>query len=95
MRVGFVDIEAALDVAQARKMVHARPNNEQVRTDSATASWENQLLASGWDGQKKVKCISEVRAARLAELRMQVEGGTYHFDSTALARKMLGLRPCG
>lgn len=90
MRVGFVDTEAALDVAQARKMVRARPNDEKERIDSATAYWENQL--SGWDGQKKVKCI---RAARLAELRMQIEGGTYHFDSTVLARKMLGLRPCG
>ncbi len=95
MRVGFVDTEAASRVAQARKMVRARPNNEKVRTDSAMVSWENQLLASGWDGQKKVKCISEVRAARLAELRMQIEAGTYRFDSTALARKMLGLRPCG
>jgi len=95
MRVGFVDTEAILDVAQARKMVRARANNEKVRTDSATAPWENHLLAGGGDGQKKVKCISEVRAARLAELRMQIEAGTYHFDSTALARKMLGLRPCG
>jgi anti-sigma28 factor (negative regulator of flagellin synthesis) len=92
MRVGFVDTEAALDVARVRKMVRARPNNEKVRTDSARTSRANQLLAAGWDGQKKVKCI---RAARLAELRMQIEGGTYHFDSTALARKMLGLRPCG
>jgi anti-sigma28 factor (negative regulator of flagellin synthesis) len=90
MRVGFVDTEAALDVAQARKILRARLNNEKVTTDSARASSENQL--SDWDGQKKVKCI---RAARLAELRIQIEGGTYHFDSTALARKMLGLRSCG
>lgn len=98
MKVGTVETETetVLLVAQAKKMVRTRSNDEELTGNEAgNASWEDHLSTLAGTRRAKVKYMPEVRAARLVELRHQIEAGTYHLNSTALARKMLGLHPSG
>lgn len=92
MKVGTVETETetVLLVAQANKMVRTRSNNEELTGNEAR---EGHLSTLGGSRSAKVKYMPEVRAARLVELCHQIEAGTYHLNSTALARKILGLRP--
>jgi anti-sigma28 factor (negative regulator of flagellin synthesis) len=94
MKVGTVETETetVLLVAQAKKMVRTRSNDEKLTGNEAG---EDHLSTLGGTRYAKVKYMPEVRAARLIELRHQIEAGTYHLNSTALARKILGLHPFG
>jgi len=92
MKVGTVETETetVLLVAQATKMIRVRANDEELTGNEAG---EDDLSTLGGTRRAKVKFMPEVRAARLVELRHQIEAGTYHLNSTALARKILGLHP--
>ncbi len=96
MKVGTVgtETETVVLVAQAEKMSRTRPNGEELTgKEASNAPWEDHPSTLDVTRHARVKYIPEVRAARLVELRKQIEAGTYHLDSTALARKMLGLHP--
>jgi len=92
MKVGTVETETetVLLVAQATKMIHVMANDEELTGNEAG---EDHLSTLGGIRSAKVKYMPEVRAARLVELRHQIKAGTYHLNSTALARKILGLHP--
>ncbi len=92
MKVGTVETETetVLLVAQAKKMVRTRSNDEELTGNEAGV---DHLSTLGGIRCAKVKYMPEVRAARLVELRHQIEAGSYHLNSTALARKILGLHP--
>jgi len=92
MKVGTVETETetVLLVAQAKKMVRTRSNDEELTGNEAGVDHLSTLAGTRC---AKVKYMPEVRAARLVELRHQIEAGTYHLNSMALARKILGLHP--
>ena len=92
MKVGTVETESetVLLVAQATKMIRVRANDEELTGNEAG---EVHLSTLGGTRRTKMKFMPEVRAARLVELRHQIEAGTYRLNSTALARKILGLHP--
>lgn len=94
MKVGTVETqtETVLPVAQAKKMGRTRLDDEELAGNEATP-WEDHPPTMDIIRHPRVKYMPEVRAARLVALRKQIEAGTYHLDSTALARKMLGLYP--
>ena len=96
MKVGTVETETetVLLVTQAKKMGRTRPDGEELTGNEAgNAPWEDHLSTLDVTRHTRVKYMPEVRAARLIELRKQIEAGTYYLDSTALARKILGLHP--
>jgi len=94
MKVGTVETQTdtVLLVTQAKKMGRTRPDDEELAGNAATP-WEDHPSTLDVIRHSRVKYTPEVRAARLVALRKQIEAGTYHLDSTALARKMLGLYP--
>jgi hypothetical protein len=59
-----------------------------------TISWHSHISAEekrllAMRGAQAAQQWSENRAARIEELRIQVEAGTYKVDSTTLAQRML------
>ena len=94
MKVGTVETqtETVLLVAQAKKMGHTSPDDEEL-VGSAATPLEDHPSTLDVIRHSRLKYMPEVRAARLVALRERIEAGTYHLDSTALARKMLGLYP--
>ena len=59
---------------------------------SATDSVSNESFASMLASRAASSMKSGVSEARVAELKAQVQSGTYNVDSTRIAERMLGYR---
>jgi flagellar biosynthesis anti-sigma factor FlgM len=89
MKTGI--IENDLLRAEIKKVPRSRRNKRQ---DASITSWHRHLLAlekrsAVQRGLQAAQRSSESRAARVEELRAQVEAGTYKVDSSAIAENML------
>jgi flagellar biosynthesis anti-sigma factor FlgM len=62
------------------------------QTSFSTNSVSNESFASMLASKTAASMRSGVSAARVAELKAQVQYGTYNVDSTRIAERMLGYR---
>ncbi|MBI3970825.1 MAG: flagellar biosynthesis anti-sigma factor FlgM [Chloroflexi bacterium] len=86
MKIG--DIRAA-QIAQAygpQNAGPAKPKRLGQRADEASLSSEARALLAA---RRAAHDAPEVRAERIAELRRQVQSGTYQVDAATLAAKLL------
>jgi len=82
--------DAARAAAQAAQQVQKTSNGQRhaPRADSVTLSDDARSLAAA---REIVQQAPDVRAEKVADIKKQVDTGTYHVAAHVLARKMLNI----
>ena len=84
-----VNIEAYVNQVQEKDKVDAaseQPEEQQTKADTVELSNAAKNLQ---EAQKQLEAIPDVREDKVAELKEQVEKGTYEIDEQKIADKML------
>ncbi len=84
-----VNIDAYVKQVQDRDKADAtseQPEKQQAKTDTVVLSDTAKTVQ---EAQTQLKSIPDVREDKVAELKEQIENGTYEVDADKLAGKML------
>lgn len=84
-----VNIEAYVNQVQEKEKIDAISDQEakqQVKTDTVEISNTAKKIQ---EASKQLKTIPDVREDKVAQLKEQVENGTYEIDADKIADKML------
>lgn len=86
-------IDTQLKAVQVDQSWHEAGQLKQ-NSNARQTSWKNRISSSGnasamQRGIDIAMRAPEIRTHRVKELRAQIEAGTYHIDSMALAQKIL------
>ncbi len=83
------NIEAYVNQVQEKDKVDAaaeQPEKQQNKADTVALSNAAKNIQ---EAQKKLEAIPDVREDKVAELKEQIENGTYEIDAEKIADKML------
>lgn len=84
-----VNIEAYVNQVQEKDKVDAaaeQPEKQQNKADTVALSNAAKNIQ---EAQKQLEAIPDVREDKVAELKEQIENGTYEIDAEKIADKML------
>jgi negative regulator of flagellin synthesis FlgM len=84
-----VNIESYVNQVQDKDKVNAQseqPEKQQKKADTVVLS---DMAKTVQEAQTQLESIPDVREDKVAELREQIENGTYEIDAEKLADKML------
>lgn len=84
-----INIEAYVNQVQEKDKVDAaseQPENRQTKADTVALSDTAKKIQ---EAQKQLETISDVRVDKVAQLKNQIEKGTYEMDEEKIADKML------
>ena len=84
-----VNIDAYVNQVQDKDKVDAtseRPEKQQTKTDTVVLSDTAKKVQ---EAQNKLAAIPDIREDKVAELKEQIENGTYNLDEDKIAGKML------
>ena len=84
-----VNIEAYVNQVQEKDKVDAtqeQPEKQQTKADTVVLSDTAKKVQ---EAQKQIETIPDVREDKVAQLKEQVENGTYDMDEEKIARKMI------
>ena len=84
-----VNIEAYVNQVQDKDKVDAtseQPEKQQTKADTVVLSDTAKKVQ---DAQKQLEAIPDVREDKVAQLREQIENGTYDMDEEKIAGKMI------
>lgn len=84
-----VNIEAYVNQVQDKDKVDAaseQPQQQQAKADTVALSNAAKNIQ---EAQKQLEAIPDVREDKVAQLREQIENGTYEIDEEKIADKML------
>ncbi len=84
-----VNIEAYVNQVQDKDKVDAtseQPEKQQTKTDTVVLSDTAKKIQ---EAQKQLEAIPDVREDKVAQLKEQIEKGTYEIDEEKIADKML------
>ena len=84
-----VNIEAYVNQVQDKDKVEATPEKaekQQAKTDTVVLSDAAQRIQ---EARKQLDALPDVREDKVAQLKQQIENGTYEIDAEKIADKML------
>jgi negative regulator of flagellin synthesis FlgM len=84
-----INIEAYVNQVQDKDKVHAaseKAEKQQTKTDTVVLSDAAKKIQ---DAKKQLDAIPDIREDKVAQLKEQVENGTYEIDAEKIADKML------
>jgi negative regulator of flagellin synthesis FlgM len=84
-----INIEAYVNQVQDKDKVHAaseKAEKQQTKTDTVVLSDAAKKIQ---DAKKQLDAIPDIREDKVAQLKEQIENGTYEIDAEKIADKML------
>ena len=83
-----VNIEAYVNQVQDKDKADAAEQQEQQKTKADTVAISN-AAKNIQEAQKQLEAVPDVREDKVAQLKKQIENGTYEIDEEKIADKML------